>query len=586
MAVAEVWSIDTEWGFRDGRLDCESAWEPVVLCLVGLRSGSRRHFWGRDPRLPAFFREHEGDLFVAHFACAEMKYLLRLNVPVPARWFDTFVAWRRLTNRPRRLDAGLSAALHRLGLPHLAPAAKEELRGQIVRLEFDPESPEDRRAVTAYCFSDCDGAAALYRRLEGRIDPLAMGCWAEYLKAVARMELRGVAIDVPTARLILRSREPLRTVLIARVNRTWPIFQDGSFRRKAFLAWCRRERIEWPRKLSPTTGRFYLPLDDETLEDMEARHTFIGRVRQVRKTLLLFGRRSIKIDGRTGRHYFATSPFRSVTGRNQPRNFIFGGPKWQRSLIVPPSPDHVLVYVDYIAQEIGIAAALSGDPALRAVYTATDCHMEFARRAGAAPPGATKDTHGDVRKKYKTVNLGVLYGQTAFGVAARLGISLEDAQTLLDQHHVLFPVFWRWSERVVQAAFDRGEATTPCGWGSKAPPGSNERTWMNFPVQAAGGDVMRLTICYLDRQRVSILAPVHDGFLLSCRRDQVAELRAAVEYACGAAVEHVLPGFPLRWEFTVHDGGRFEDEDKDGRALWEQIRTALLELYPHATHLK
>src|SRR4051794_1373138 len=117
----EVWSVDTEWSFRDGRTDQESAWEPVVLCLVSLRSGRRLSFWGRHPGLRAFFIDHADDLFVAHNCVAEMKYLLRLDVPLPARWFDTFVGWRRLANKPGCLEASLSVALHRLGLPHLAP---------------------------------------------------------------------------------------------------------------------------------------------------------------------------------------------------------------------------------------------------------------------------------------------------------------------------------------------------------------------------------------------------------------------------------------------------------------------------------
>src|SRR4051812_35814519 len=93
----EIWVIDTEWGFRDGRIGQESAWVPVVLCLVGLRSGRRLSFWGRDPGLWAFFLEHSPDVFVAHYCIAEMKYLLRLGIPLPERWFDTFVAWRYLT---------------------------------------------------------------------------------------------------------------------------------------------------------------------------------------------------------------------------------------------------------------------------------------------------------------------------------------------------------------------------------------------------------------------------------------------------------------------------------------------------------
>jgi DNA polymerase-1 len=178
-----------------------------------------------------------------------------------------------------------------------------------------------------------------------------------------------------------------------------------------------------------------------------------------------------------------------------------------------------------------------------------------------------------VRKGYKTVNLGVQYGQTAFGIAGRLGISQARAEELVAAHRALFPQFWLWSERTVQGAYDRGWIKTPCGWRSRVPFPGNERTWMNWPVQSAGGDIMRLTVTYLHLQNVKVLAPVHDGFLLSCRRDQLADLRAAVDYACGTAVDQVLPGFPLRWDFTVHDNGRFEDED--GLPLWGRLQAIM-----------
>jgi DNA polymerase I-like protein with 3'-5' exonuclease and polymerase domains len=319
----------------------------------------------------------------------------------------------------------------------------------------------------------------------------------------------------------------------------------------------------------------YFPVDNDTLKDLESQHPFIAEVREVLKTKKQFEGRDLTVDHMRGRHFFNTSVFRSVTGRNQPRSFVFSGPKWMRYLIVPESPDHVLVYVDYVAQEIGIAAALSGDQAMRAIYEADDCHMAFAIRAGAAADGATKRSHSEIRKRYKTVNLGTLYGQSAHGIAGRLGLSFQDAESLLADHRALFPTFWNWSEGMVQGSIDRGWITTPCGWRSIVPQLTNERTWMNWPMQATGGDIMRLTVTYLDRQNVRILAPVHDGFLLSCRRDQLDDLRAAVDYACTQAVEHVLPGFPLRWDFTPHTGDRFEDED--GMLLWRRLQTIIPE---------
>ena len=97
--------------------------------------------------------------------------------------------------------------------------------------------------------------------------------------------------------------------------------------------------------------------------------------------------------------------------------------------------------------------------------------------------------------------------------------------------------------------------------------------------QAVGAEIMRTTVVYLDRQGVRLLAPVHDGFLLSCPRDQLDDLRAAVDFACRQAVEHSLPGFPLRWEMTVYEA-RYEDED--GEELWRHL-LSLLERSAHAT---
>jgi DNA polymerase I-like protein with 3'-5' exonuclease and polymerase domains len=209
---------------------------------------------------------------------------------------------------------------------------------------------------------------------------------------------------------------------------------------------------------------------------------------------------------------------------------------------------------------------------MQAIYEADDCHMAFAIRAGAAPAGANKSmpAYRETRKRYKTVNLATMYGQGAHGIASRLGISYQEAEQILADHRSLFPAFSAWSERRVQGSIDRGWITTPCGWRSKVPFRCNDRTFMNWPMQSTGGDIMRLTITYLDRQNVHVLAPVHDGFLLSCRRDQLGDLRGAVDYACRTAVEHVLPGFPLRWDFTVYDNGRFEDEE--GQPLWTKLQ--------------
>src|SRR5262249_48590019 len=160
----------------------------------------------------------------------------------------------------------------------------------------------------------------------------------------------------------------IKGALIGNVNTTAPVFDGETFKNGRFLRWCRVAGIDWPAKLSDCTGKPYYCTDGDTFKEMEVRHPFIAEVRQGRTTPSQFKACALTVDASLKRHYFSTSVFGAVTGRNQPCNFVFGGPKWLRFLIVPESPDHVLVNVDFVAEEIGIGAGLSADPVMRAVY--------------------------------------------------------------------------------------------------------------------------------------------------------------------------------------------------------------------------
>jgi DNA polymerase I-like protein with 3'-5' exonuclease and polymerase domains len=565
--------VDSEWGYRDGRLGRESAFEPVVFCARA--EGRSFHFLGTEGhRLRRFVDRHRDHRWVAHSVTAEQRYLLRLGIPLPERWWDTMIGHRIENNRPGFLDASLIAALVAAGLSHLIPAEKEEIRDSILHLRFtDTDIPR----IIEYCAADVAATAALYEKqvASGRVDPVSMHYWCVYLAAVARMENRGVSIDTPLMRRIWRNRGHVCDLLRRKMNGMIPVYRrDGSFSRKKFFRWVDRAGIRWPVRPSPATGRPYRPLDDDTLEAMEARHQFIGELRKTRKTLRSLGSHPMVVDGPLRRHFYSTMPFRSVTSRNQPRRFLFGMPKWMRFLAVPPSPDHVLIAADYSAQEIGIAAALSSDPAMRAMYESGDPHMTFAVMAGAAPPGATKSSHKAVRDIYKTVSLAVLYSQTEIGISERLGIGEEQALDLLNQHRRLFSNYHAWSDRVVGAAYDRGYATTPAGWRAIVTPGSKWRTWANFPIQGSGADIMRLTTISLDRQGVQVIAIVHDGWLIQCRRDQAKQVEAAIDHARRVACESVLGGFPLRVDVSVHDD-RYRDPD--GQDDWDYIVSVLPE---------
>ena len=108
------------------------------------------------------------------------------------------------------------------------------------------------------------------------------------------------------------------------------------------------------------------------------------------------------------------SPFMSRTGRNQPSNsrFIFGPSAWLRGLI-KPNKDRAIAYIDYEQQEFGLAAALSGDEAMKEAYNSGDPYLTFAKQAGAVPDDATKQSHKSERDQFKVCALAVQYGMGA-----------------------------------------------------------------------------------------------------------------------------------------------------------------------------
>jgi DNA polymerase I-like protein with 3'-5' exonuclease and polymerase domains len=566
-----AWSVDSEYGWAggDGR---ESAFVPVVFCALEAGGGARHAFWGRSPLLADFVRDRAGDLFVSHNLIAEVKYLLRLGVRPPARWWDTMLAFRYATNAEVVVRFGLEEALLRHGVPHRFAGEKDDLQKWIGELRFDPDSPDDRRRVLDYCLADCESTAALYRKQEGTVPAVWMRQAAAFALRTAEMERRGLAVDVAKYAALLGRKAEVVCRVTSRVNDACRVFFDGQLSRAHFLSWCARSGVGWPSARSPRTGRKYFPLDRRAFERMKGRHPFIAQVHEANKTAKQLNNRSLVVDPARGRHYFGNIPFGSSTGRTAFRRFFLSAPRWMRHLVVPSSPDHALVSADFDAEEIAVAAALTHDAHMAEGYAGGDPHMAFAVLAGAAPPGADKRSHPEVRARYKAVNLGVNYGQSAYGLSESTGVHPQHARTLLAQHRRSFPSFWSWTTRYTMQAFRRGAALTLGGWPRRVSRKDNGRSVANFAVQGSAADLMRLSVLHLAEQGAPLVAVNHDSFLFDCPRGRLKVLREVIDYGLGRASRQLFPEVPLRWTVDVM-GDRYRDPG--GSALWELVKEVL-----------
>jgi DNA polymerase I len=555
---------------------------PNVVCLVtrDLLSGELRRYWHDDfvgMESPPF-DTGETTLLLAYFASAEMQCFKALGWEKPECLVDLYVEFRRLTNGQELSHGrGMVGALLYFGLDRFIPSEKVEMRELI--LSGGPWSKHEVSLILDYCQQDVDALGPLFAAILANdpwnIDHLGQALIrGRYMAAVGSIQFYGIPIDVQTLEQLQRNWPVLQQGLIARVDKAYGVYNEGSFKEALFTKYLDREGIAWPRS---DTGR--LKMDRDTFSDMSKRHPQIRELHELRKTMAELRTSNLSV-GPDGRNRTLLSPFSSKTGRNQPSTskFIYGAPKWVRSLI-KPEEDFAVAYVDWSSQEIAIAAALSGDTRLWEAYTSGDPYMAFAIQAGLAPPNATKATHKEVRDRCKQVVLGTNYGMSASGIAQTAGIHELEAKNLLQKHQETYHVFWEWAEQNKDRGLLGLPLTTCYGWKIQATSGPvKANTFLNWPMQAHGAEMMRLACCSAIGRGIRVCAPVHDALLIEAPSEAIDTAVEELRDCMAQASEWVLgEGKVCRTDVEIV---RFPDryEDEGGRAMWRIVVELLAQI--------
>jgi len=393
-----------------------------------------------------------------------------------------------------------------------------------------------------------------------------------YMKAVARMERTGVPVNTEDLKRLRSWWGAIGGRLIQEVDQRFGVFEGRTFKRERWREWTEVHGIAWPELASGTQA-----LDADTFRDMARIHPEVGEMKELRASLSQMRLADLAV-GSDGRNRPMLSAFRSKTGRNQPSTteFIFGPAVFLRGLIQAP-PGRALAYVDWCQQEFGIAAALSGDPAMMAAYNSGDPYLAFAIQAGAAPEGSTKETHALVRELFKICALAVQYGMGYETLALRIGQSVAHARRLLDLHRQTYPRFWDWSDAALDFAMLTGALPSVFGWEIHVADGANPRSLRNFPMQANGAEMLRLACCLATERGITVCAPVHDALLVEAPIEQIGEVVSATQKAMAEGSRLVLGGFELRSETKIFaHPERFTDPR--GKGMWAKVWHVIEEL--------
>jgi DNA polymerase I len=502
-AFREIVLVDFEFEALQGE-------RPNPLCLVAweLRSGRKFRIWKDQFGSAQPYATGPDVLFVAYYASAELGCYRVLGWHAPERILDLFVEFRNQTNGlPTPAGAGLLGALTYFGLDGIGASEKKELQKSIGTGTWQGHLTQ--REILDYCEQD---VAALHRLLKAMLPLIDMPralLRGRYMWAAACMEQNGVPIDTPTLELLREHWTAIQDRLIAEIDIDYGVFDGRTFKQERFARFLEQRGIPWPHHESGS-----LDLGDGTFRQMAKAHPEISPLRELRSALSELRLNDLSV-GKDGRNRTILSAFRSRSGRNQPSNsrFIFGPSVWLRGLVKPP-PGYGVAYVDWAQQEVGIAAALSGDTALQEAYLSGDCYLTFAKQARAVPPDATKSSHGAQRELFKQCTLGTQYGMEAESLAGRIGQPTIVARELLRAHRQTYRRFWEWSDAALDHAMLHGSLHTVFGWYVHVGESPNPRSLRNFPMQANGAEMLRLACCLAVERGVEIVGPVHDATLI------------------------------------------------------------------------
>lgn len=290
--------LDFEFNFiaHDGdRPDIGGRPIPVCMCAIELRTGTR---WtlGRDEllgRKSPPFPINDRTLFVCFVASAEMTCFRVLGWPMPRHVLDLSPEFRaHVSGLYVPEGRGLIGALSYFDLAGRMPVVeKDATRDRI--LAGGPFSAEDRADFETYCMADTEGTGALLFAMWPIIKdkwPYAMlrGTYTAFAQSF--MEFTGIPIDRKAFDLLTENWEAIDDALIARVDRDFGVFEDGSFSEELFEACLMRLGIAWPRLRS---GR--LELNDRIFRSMAKVYPIISPIRELRHALSAMRLRAIAV---------------------------------------------------------------------------------------------------------------------------------------------------------------------------------------------------------------------------------------------------------------------------------------------------
>ncbi len=494
-----------------------------------------------DPNLPKLGHNLKFDLPILE------NHGLRLDGPL----WDTMIASYLLdpSRRSQKLD---DLCLEMLG--KRLTSFSEVTGGDKRPDSFAYVAPE---AAKDYSCEDVAGAFLLWQQFRPQLEQLGLwelfsGLEMELVPILVRMEQTGITVDQA---LLHRLSEDFGLQLAELEKTIYAMageeFNINSTRQLGEILFA---KLGLPQGRKTKTG---YSTDVKVLESLARQHDLPAAIMAHRNLSKLKNTYVDKlpelIHPKTGRVHTSFNQTVTATGRlssSNPnlQNIPVRTPEGQkiRAAFVA-APGRLFLSADYSQIDLRVMAHYAQDPALLAAFrTGLDVHNQTAAEIFRVNPAFISP---EMRRVAKTINFGIIYGISAFGLAAQLNLSRKEAATFIERYFAHYAGVKRFMEEIVEKARQDGFVTTLLNRRRLLPDiaSSNktsrefaERTAINTPIQGTAADIIKLATIAATRRLseqglgAKLLLQIHD--------ELVFEVPAAEIEATGGVVKEAMEG--------------------------------------------
>ena len=476
----------------------------------------------------------------------DMSVLANYNIEIKGDIYDTMLAHYLIEPEKRHnMDAMSMSYLN------YEPMSIESLIGK-KGIKQGNMRDADVMAVKEYAAEDADITLQLKPILDQKLlsNPKAITLLQEVEMPLSRVlssiEREGVNLDIPFLKEMSKVLEVDSKAVQQKIYEA--AGQEFNIASPKQLGEILFEKLKLDPKAKKTKTGQYMT-GEEILSKMESEHAIASLILDFRELQKL---KSTYVDAlpelissKTGRIHTSFMQAVTATGRlsskdpnlqNIPIRTVRG--REIRKAFIPRNEEYQILSADYSQIELRIMAAFSQDDSmLEAFNNGLDVHKATAAKVFHVP---LEEVNSDMRRKAKTVNFGIIYGVSAFGLAGQLAISRTEAKEIIDQYFVEFPKVKTYMDTCVHTAQELGYVETVLGRrrylrdimsANMNERGFAERNAINAPIQGSAADMIKVAMIqiqhFLEKENLKskMILTVHDELVFDAHIPEINYLR-------------------------------------------------------------